>query len=225
MMKRTFLISMLALLMALPSMAQHYRYRYHQPAHARYQTVAHNYHRPTDNYYGLRVGVGVSTVNSDDRYLDASGTKTGLNLGLVAGFQMARATPVYLETGLLYAGKGAKADNNGSLSYSLDYLEVPLLMKYRLDLDRATSLQPFIGVFGAVGVGGQVKDSYERLAYSSFDDDGFQRFDGGLRIGCGLQFDMIYIEGAYEFGLANICDDTFDTSRNRCFYVNCGVNF
>ena len=25
--------------------------------------------------------------------------------------------------------------------------------------------------------------------------------------------------------LANICDDTFDTSRNRCFYVNCGVNF
>ena len=57
------------------------------------------------------------------------------------------------------------------------------------------------------------------------DDNTFQRFDGGLRIGCGLQFDMIYIEGAYEFGLANICDDSFDTSRNRCFYVNCGVNF
>ena len=36
---------------------------------------------------------------------------------------------------------------------------------------------------------------------------------------------IIYAEAAYEFGLANICDDAFDTSHNRCFYLNCGVNF
>lgn len=224
-MKRTIMISMLALLTALPTMAQHYRYRYHQPAPARYQPVANNYHRPTDTYYGIRVGVGVSTVSSDDRYLDANGSKTGLNLGFVAGFQMARATPVYLETGLLYAGKGAKADSNGTLSYSLDYLEVPLLMKYRLDLDRATSLQPFVGVFGAVGVGGKVKDSYERLSYSSFDDDGFQRFDGGLRLGCGLQYDHLYLELGYDLGLANISQDNFNSAHTGSFFANLGVNF
>lgn len=219
------MISLLALLTALPTIAQHYRYRYRQPAPSRYQTVARNYHRSTDNYYGIRIGVGVSTVNSDDRYLDASVSKTGLNLGLVAGFQMARATPVYLETGLLYAGKGAKADRNESLSYSLDYLEVPLLMKYRLDLDRAASLQPFVGVFGAVGVGGKVKDTYERLAYSSFDDDGFQRFDGGLRLGCGFQYDHLYLELGYDLGLANISQDNFNSAHTGSFFANLGVNF
>lgn len=224
-MKRTIMISLLALLTVLPTIAQHYRYRYRQPAPSRYQTVARNYHRSTDNYYGIRIGVGVSTVNSDDRYLDASASKTGLNLGLVAGFQMAQATPVYLETGLLYAGKGAKADRNGSLSYSLDYLEVPLLMKYRLDLDRAASLQPFVGVFGAVGVGGKVKDTYERLAYSSFDDDGFQRFDGGLRLGCGFQYDHLYLELGYDLGLANISQDNFNSAHTGSFFANLGVNF
>ena len=53
----------------------------------------------------------------------------------------------------------------------------------------------------------------------------FKRFDGGLRIGCGAEYQMIYAEMAYDFGLANICHSDFDTSRTGCFYLNFGVNF
>jgi len=70
-----------------------------------------------------------------------------------------------------------------------------------------------------------VKDSYERQAYSSFDDDGFQRFDGGLRLGCGFQYDHLYLELGYDLGLANISQDSFNSAHTGSFFANLGVNF
>ena len=177
-------------------------------------------------YYGLRLGAAFSTVNSDDPRLDGGKTQTGLNLGLVAGFQLHNASPVYFETGLFYTEKGGKGNYDGKkFTYGLNFLEVPLTVKYVIEVDRPFSVQPFFGGYLACGISGKIKDFGDRMAYSSFDNDGFKRFDGGLRLGCGAQYDIIYAELAYEFGLSNICDDYFDTSHNRCLYLNCGVNF
>lgn len=55
----------------------------------------------------------MSIVNSDDRYLDGGTAKMGLNVGFVAGFQLAPSTPVYLETGLSYKEKGGKGSYQG----------------------------------------------------------------------------------------------------------------
>lgn len=220
-MKRLF-IALFAAALTLPISAQYGRSYPGRPV------TNYPVHRsPTnDIYYGLRLGAAFSTVNSDDRELDGGSIKTGLNVGVAAGWQLHYSSPVYLESGLYYTEKGGKGTHdNKKFTYNLNYLEVPLLIKYYVPLNGNASLQPFAGGYMALGIAGKIKDYGDRQAYSSFDDNTFQRFDGGLRIGCGLQFDMIYIEGAYEFGLANICDDTFDTSRNRCFYVNCGVNF
>ena len=139
---------------------------------------------------------------------------------------MAQASPLYFETGLYYTEKGGKGNYDGKkFTYNLNYLEVPLLMKYAIPLDYRSCVQPFVGGYLACGVSGQIKDYGNRQAFSSFDNDAFKRFDGGLRIGCGIQYDIAYAEAAYEFGLANICNDAFDTSHNRCFYLNVGVNF
>ena len=56
-------------------------------------------------------------------------------------------------------------------------------------------------------------------------DDGFQRFDGGLRLGCGVGYDLFYVDLTYDIGLSNICHDTFDTSHNGSLSLNFGVNF
>ena len=77
----------------------------------------------------------------------------------------------------------------------------------------------------AAGIGGQIKDFGSRHAYSSFDDEGFQRFDAGIKVGCGLQYDHLYAELGYDFGLSNISHDYFDTSRNGSFFATVGVNF
>ena len=75
-------------------------------------------------------------------------------------------------------------------------------------------------------IAGKIKDFGNRQAYSSFDSkEGFQRFDGGIRIGCGLQYDFVYAELGYDFGLANISHDYFDTSRTGAFFATVGFNF
>ena len=133
----------------------------------------------------------------------------------------------YLETGLSYIEKGGKKDlaNGKKMTYDLNYLEIPAVIKYKYEVDDHFSLQPFMGGYFAVGVGGKIKNFAEREAESSFDSHNFRRLDGGLRIGCGISYDMFYADLTYDIGLANICHDTFDRSRNGAVMFNFGVNF
>ena len=181
-------------------------------------------------YYGLRLGLGLSTVNSDDDRLDGGNIQAGLVLGGIIGFQLAPASPVYLESGLIYTEKGGEGKVDGTKwTYDLNYLEMPITVKYKYDVDGDLSVCPFAGGYLAMGIAGDVKNyghnKDDRASYSSFSSDFFSRFDGGLRFGCGLQYQLLYIEMAYDLGLANISHDDFESSRNGCFYINCGVNF
>ena len=100
-----------------------------------------------------------------------------------------------------------------------------MVLKYKIDVDRSFSVQPFFGGYMSLGVAGKIKDFGQRHAYSSFDDEGFKRFDGGIRVGCGVQYDFLYAEMGYDFGLANISHDYFDTSHTGTFFATLGVNF
>ena len=233
-MKKMILLLM-SFVLAVPMMAQsRYRIQYPQrryPAPRAYNAPAPRAYAPNrywsgSTYYGLRVGLALSSVSSDDPYLDGSGLATGVNLGVVAGFQVSPSSPIFFETGLTYTEKGGRGNYRGGMfTYDLNYLEVPLTLKFDYRLERDLGIQPFIGGYLAGGVGGKVKDFGNRHAVSSFDDDFFNRFDGGLRIGCGLEFSILYAEVAYDLGLSNICHDTFSTSRNGCLMLNCGLNF
>ena len=151
------MIAMMSLLLTLPMMAQYGRPRprplpraYY--SHSRYTTTSYR-SMPLDIYYGLRIGGALSTVNSDDRYLDGGSFRGGLNLGAVIGFQLAYNAPVYFETGLYYIEKGGEGKYEGSkFTYSLNYLEVPLLMKYSIDVAPVVSIQPFLGAFVSAGI-------------------------------------------------------------------------
>lgn len=224
-------IATLALMFSLPMTAQYGRphgrpygyagrYSYSRPASSSY----HNSHANT--YYGLRIGAAFSTVNSDDHYLDGGSLRTGLNIGAVVGLQIAPMTPLYFETGLQYVEKGGKGSNNGEkFTYDLNYLEVPFVLKYDHRIDHLLSVQPFLGGYVAAGVSGKIKDFGHRQAYSSFDQEGFQRFDAGIKLGCGLQFSYLYAELGYDFGLTNISHDYFDTSHTGSLFATVGVNF
>ena len=111
------------------------------------------------------------------------------------------------------------------MTYDLNYLEIPIVAKYKYDIDSDLSIQPFFGGYMGVGVSGKIKNFEEREAQSSFRDTNFKRLDGGLRLGCGLAYDMFYCDLTYDIGLANICHDTFDASHNGSIQLNFGVNF
>ena len=228
------MMTMLSLMLVVPMMAQYGRPRpsYHRP-HVR--PVPSSYRgyssyrsapNPIDVYFGFRVGANLGTVNSDDKYLNGGDLRTGLNAGVVVGFPLAYGAPVYLETGLYYMEKGGKGKyNNSKFTYSLNYLEVPLVIKYDIPVNDILSIQPFAGGYLAAGIDGKIKDFGQRAGYNSFDDDGFKRFDGGIRAGCGVQVSHFYAEMGYDFGLANISRDTFDTTRTGTAFATLGVNF
>ena len=96
-------------------------------------------------YYGLRLGLSVSTINSDEERLDAPGSRSGLNLGAVIGYELSSGTPVYLESGLFYTEKGGKYSENGcKLKYNLNYLKLPILLKYNIELEDPFCITPFL---------------------------------------------------------------------------------
>lgn len=219
------------MLLVLPADAQYYsRGRTHAPRQRSSYYRHHHSHRYNHTMYsGFRVGLGVSTVNSDSPLFDSNKAMTGLNIGLAMGAQVSNRAPLFLESGLYYTEKGGKSTyKNEKFSYSLNYLEVPLVLKYKYRADRDVTIEPFFGGYLACGVGGKIKDFKHRAAYNSFDEDyedTFNRFDGGLKLGVGASFQMLYVEAGYDIGLANVGKDNFDDTRNGCFNLTLGINF
>lgn len=254
MMKQIVMVAMATLmLVAAPASAQNYKNsRYYNP-----NTRQLDYSRgpvgesrpaimhsgtyygygPKNTFVGLRIGPSFSHVSSDDPMLDGSSWRTGLNVGVAVGTKITYRTPLYLETGLYYTEKGGKG-NGGRLgtkfTYDLNYLEIPLLFKYKAPITHDFSIEPYFGGYFAVGVGGKIKDYDNREAYNSFssncyDNGTFQRCDGGLKFGVGASYRLsrdaeLYMEVGYDCGLSNICHDTFDRSKNGTLQLNFGIN-
>jgi hypothetical protein len=52
----------------------------------------------------------------------------------------------------------------------------------------------------------------------------------GFKIGCGAEYNKLYAEVGYQFGVTNIIDDEFaagkdKSARNNALFINVGVNF
>lgn len=228
-MKKVFALITACMLAVLPATAQG---RYSGDASAdRSMTTFSGQEVPI--YFGLRIGPAFSFVNSDDPMLNGGSMKTGLSFGAVVGLQLTTDAPLYFETGLGFVQKGGRGyvtmddGSRAKFTFNLGYLELPITIKYRHELDDHMSFQPFIGGYFAVGVGGKIRNFKERNAYGSFSggSNTFRSFDGGLRFGCGFGYDLAYIELGYDLGIANIGQDDFDTTHNGCLFVNLGVNF
>ena len=176
-MKRLAFIMMALLLALMPAAAQNYRDSRYYNSRTDRLDYRYNYNSP---YYGFRIGPAFTFVNSDDSRLDGGDWQTGLNVGVVAGIPLTDSAPLYLETGLSYIEKGGKKDlpEGKKMTYDLNYLEIPAVLKYKYEVDDHFSIQPQVGGYFAVGVGGKIKNFAEREAESSFKDANFRRLDG-----------------------------------------------
>lgn len=231
-MKKIITTIVLATFVLMPSYAQNYTHsKYYNRSTGRldYGRGARGSYINRDTYFGFRVGPAFTTVNSDNVWLDGGKTKTGINVGVAAGFALTNQMPLFLESGLYYVEKGGKNKTKGyDFTCNLGYLEVPFVLKYVYNVDRTISLQPFFGGYLSCGVAGKIKDFNGREAYDSFDDDddgAFKRFDGGLRMGVGIGIDMFYADLTYDLGLANVGADDFDDAHNSAVMLTFGINF
>ncbi len=151
------------------------------------------------------------------------------NVGILARFDLSET--VDLESGLLLTGRGSKAETyfNGGADYVKAkfnplYVELPLNLIVKIPLDKTSGIFFNAGPYVAIGVGGKSKteskfgplssSSSSSIKFSNDDPftsqqddaayDKLKRFDFGMNIGGGFQFEHVLLKVNYGLGFAKI---------------------
>lgn len=156
-----------------------------------------------DRSFGIKGGAAGYQLTSE--FGDVSATsdrKIGVEAGIFGEFPINRLLSVQPEIVLVQKGGEENSQLSGASSLTLNYLDVPLLLKINAPVEG--SLQPF--VFGGPYAG------YLIEATSSADGDGenedltdlLNEIHYGLKVGVGLNIGPMLLEVRYDMGLANL---------------------
>ena len=199
---KKLLVSIVAALMAAPSFAQ-------------YSSGGFELDKES-LYYGVRFGATLASVSGDY----SVGNKVGMTLAGVIGLRVSSSTPVFLESGLYYTQRGAK---EGDFEVTHNNLELPILIKYGIQASDEIALLPFIGPYFAYAVSSDWK--YKGADSGSVAHFRPNRNNMGFKLGCGAEYNKIYLELGYQFAITNIWDSDEFTGHNNALFLNLGLNF
>jgi hypothetical protein len=175
------------------------------------------------------------------------------NAGFMGRFGLSKE--VDLESGLLFTGRGSKAQTyfNGGNDYVKStfnplYVELPLNLVITVPLEKKSGIFFNAGPYVAVGVGGKsktdskigpitssssssIKFSNDNPFTSQQDDaayDKLKRFDFGINLGGGFQFEHLILKVNYGLGLAKInsteSNNTVnDKNKYRTLSISVGI--
>ena len=159
---------------------------------------------PTNTFaLGLEAGANFSNFIGSD--VTTSGV-TNSRLGLVGGafLSLNFGNTFAIRPEILYAQKGGKDTSNDT--YQLDYVEVPVLLKFSLGtpvINPALLLGP---TFNFNTVASVVTSGGDSSAIQNVNSS-----DIGLMAGVELDFDKFFVTGRYELGF----DDVTKASSNN----------
>ena len=198
---KKFLVSIVAALMAAPAFAQ-------------YSSGGFELDKES-MYYGVRFGGTIASVGGDV----SVGSKVGMTLAGVIGLRVSTSSPVFLESGLYYTQRGAK---EGDVTITHNNLEIPLVIKYGVKATDEIALLPFIGPYFAYAV----SSDYDYKGVTA-PTDKFRpnRRNVGFKLGCGAEYNKLYLEVGYQFGVTNFVDSEDITAHNNALFLNLGINF
>lgn len=161
------------------------------------------------------------------------------NVGLMHQFSLSNYAAI--ETGLLFTGRGSKAETyfNGGNDYVKTkfnplYLEMPVNFVLKIPVDKSSGFFINAGPYAAVGVAGKsrtdsktplftgsssknIKFSNDDPFTSEQDDAGYdklKRFDFGLNFGGGFEFQHVILKANYGLGLTKINSTQSDNNAN-----------
>ncbi len=175
---------------------------------------------------GLRAGVNFDNISKkEDVDLEK---KTGFHIGAVYNIDLIGSFSI--EPGLYFNQKGFKLNEDDA---NMNYLEVPVNVKFKLLDLSVLGLDAHLGPFAALGLGGKWKSDIGD--FKMFDDDedgmGCKRFDFGLQMGIGaVLVNKIYAGVNYDMSLTKINADLGlgkDNLKesNHVWMISVGLNF
>jgi hypothetical protein len=167
--------------------------------------------------FGVKAGGNMANLTGD---VEGTSMKLGIGGGIFA--KIMPSPQITIQPEVLYMMKGAKHDDydEGGVSYTdgksvIDYVEVPILVKYMIPTEGKISPSIFVGP--AVGFLMSAKDKYTMDGTEMEDDwkDYFKSIDFGVAFGAGVDVAMgekgkLTFDARYTLGLTNLYDLTED---------------
>jgi hypothetical protein len=187
------------------------------------------------NENNSRLGIkgGFNLTSLLDNSAESGNMKLGINGGVF--LRIAISDLISFQPEFIYTMKGGTLNYNdlvnGSVKFSANYLEVPLLAV--LNITKNVNLQG--GIYMASLSNVRVKNKGNLGSYN-FEDvlnkDDFNTFDFGLAGGIGVDFDKLSAGLRYDLGLRSIGDKKtfggqtvrFPDARNSAFQIYVGLS-
>lgn len=184
--------------------------------------------------WGVMAGMNVSKytfTGFDNRVGFHAGVKAELGLSQ-------EASGAYMDFAALLTLKGAKIDGGSiaTVKFNPYYLEIPVHVGYKYAVNENFALFGSVGPYLAVGlfgkaklkVDGDIADIAElgdnSMSEDIFGDDGLKRFDFGLGLKAGVEFNKKYqVAISYDFGLVEVAKDL--GMKNRNLMISLGYMF
>lgn len=178
----------------------------------------------------IQAGLNLANITKTNKgQTEDNNILSTFNVGIMHRFGLSPV--VDLESGLLFTGRGSKAetyfnggDNYVKTKFNPLYFEVPLNILVKVPIGLGTNLFFNAGPYIAVGVAGKSKaetkvgplltNAEKSIEFSNDDPftseqedaayDKLKRFDYGLNLGGGFAFKHIILKANYGLGLAKI---------------------
>ncbi len=179
-------------------------------------------------------GVEAGYINSNLSVNENSAkSRNGFKFGANAEFTL--CNNLSLESGVSFIRKGATVTGDNMMNTAvssikfaeMDYLQIPVLAGYRLNVSNGFYLKPELGAYFAVGINGDsfvtgldpFKQPYEKRARTFSGANGVSyrpcnRVDGGLSFAINAKWHHIGLKAEYDLGLATA--SFYGNGKQRC---------
>ncbi len=191
----------------------------------------------------VKGGLTLANMTIKDKnvtYSEDFKSKVGFHAGIAVDIPLFAG--LSFEPGAMFVTKGYKLEKSttvagvtmkGEGTMNLNYIDVPLNLKYTLNLGNLNvwgSVGPYIGIGingkskASLTVGNDTKKEEADIKFGSDDDDHLKMLDYGLGLGVGAEFNHIILGLYYNIGMANLSNiDTDDYStKNGTFNITLG---
>lgn len=183
---------------------------------------------------GFKVGLAMYSFTGDDTEFE--GLEPESRMGLAAGgfFTFALSPNFALQPEVLYVMKGAKYEEGGDkLTFKLDYLDIPVLFKYRFATAGSTRPNLFAGPVASLKMSDKLEAEVDGVEVEMDMPGDVKGVDFGLVLGGGLDFAMssttVVFDFRYTLGLTDwpdVDEGGEDVSvKNSGWIVALGVAF
>lgn len=177
--------------------------------------------------FGIKGGVNFSNLYTDN--VEDNNVLTGFNAGIFTKLAITESLAIQPE--LLYTTKGAelKYNNafvNGTSTFRLNYLELPVLLVINLTDNFNLHAGPYFSYL----LDGKVTNDSQGTLFdieNNIKNEDYNKFDTGLSVGVGFDTDQLGFGVRYNYGLQKVGKErnflgtnyTFPDGKNSVIYL------